>query len=141
MQKSSRRAFLILGVLPAVAFVVGCSGGGGGGGGTTPPPTTFGITGVLKDTSTGIPVKGRVVAVKNDATHKTTTDASTGAFTIVNIPTADISSAGLVRLVVSESTGFVDGEVNVDVAHASGNPKNVGTVNVDISGSPPPPPL
>jgi hypothetical protein len=137
------RALLVIGLLPVLAFAAGCGGGGGGGGGGeggNTIPTSFNMAGTLKDTATGIAVKGRVVSVKNDASHHATTD-STGHFVISNVPGADVASNGFLTLVVAESSGFVDGDVSANVGAASGDPRDVGTMDINISGSPPPPPL
>ena len=134
-----------------VILLAGCGGGGGGdngnnGTGTTGTttgtatggqPQTTTITGVLKDTKTGIVLRNLVVTVQG--TTLKGTSGSIGGFTIANVPLATET------LVVTDTCGHSVGQQTVDVSAATqtSNGRDVGTLSFSyLSGStgvPPPP--
>jgi hypothetical protein len=93
------------------------------------------VTGTLQDSSTGILLQNRTVTVSG--TSLTGTSNSAGVFSIASVPVTTII------LTVTDSNGASDGSSSaINLAKLSGNPRNVGTVSLDVTGSsPPPPPL
>ncbi|MDR3708510.1 MAG: carboxypeptidase-like regulatory domain-containing protein [Capsulimonadaceae bacterium] len=120
----------VLLALCSLALLAGCGGGGGGGGGSTNVVT---VTGTVLDELTAKPLAGRTVTLKGTA-QSGTTDAK-GVFTIANVTT------GSYTLVVTDSLGDTDGSVAVAVAGGNGGTDSLGSISVDTSSAPPPPPL
>jgi hypothetical protein len=128
--------------IAAAVLMTGCGGGGGGGGSSTTGGTTTGggstqtvsVTGVLKDKTTGNVLPSRTVSVEN--TSLSATSDSTGTFTIGSVPVESIT------LSIVDSNGTSDGTATYNLSSYSGNPRNIGTVTLDVSsdGGPPPPP-
>lgn len=127
----------LLACLAAIALLAaGCGGGGGGGGGNTGGGlnNTVTLTGVLADKTTGILLTNRVVAVQGTALAGVTNGQ--GQFSIAGVP------ATAVTLVVTDSIGSVDGTLAVNVTKLSGGgTRNAGTLVLDLSNLPPPPPI
>lgn len=130
---------VLLACLAAMALLAGC-GGGGGGGGTTGGTTggggnsTVTLTGVLADKTTGILLGNRTVVVQGTALAGVTN--AQGQFSIAGVP------ATAVTLVVTDSIGSLDGALPVNVAKLSGGgTRSAGTLTLDLSSLPPPPPI
>ena len=138
----SRRAFRLPLALAAIATAVllaGCGGGGGGGGSTsgggggTTTPLTVTVTGTLQDKSTGILLPNRTVVVHGSSLSGTSN--TQGQFTIGSVPITTIV------LDVTDNTGTADGSsAAIDLSKISGTTRNVGTIQLNVSGSSPPPP-
>jgi hypothetical protein len=130
------RAPLALAAAAVAVLLAGCGGGGGGGsssGGGGGTPKTVTITGTLQDKSTGILLPNRTVTVRNTSLSGTTN--TQGQFSIGSVPVTTIT------LDVKDSTGTSDGSSSaIDLSKISGTTRNVGTIQLDVSGTSPPPP-
>ncbi|MDR3711044.1 MAG: carboxypeptidase regulatory-like domain-containing protein [Capsulimonadaceae bacterium] len=116
-------------VLSAATLLAGCGGGGGGNSGSN----VVTVNGKVADKLTSKPLASRVVSLSGTS-FSATTDAS-GAFSFAGVTT------GTYTLVIKDSLGSTDGAVAVDVSGANGAADDLGTISIDTSGTPPPPPL
>lgn len=126
----------LLAVMTA-SLLAGCGGGGGSstpgtGGGGVVQPSTASIVGVLQDKATGILLPGRTVTVQG--TSLTGISDGNGAFAIGSVPLSSVT------LVIVDAAGATDGMYSVDIGKISGNPRNVGTIQLAVSTSGPPAP-
>lgn len=128
----------LLAVMTA-GLLAGCGGGGGGTIPITPvpgptQPSTASITGVLQDKATGTLLSGRTVTVQGTGLAGVTD--GNGAFSIANVPLSSVT------LVIIDAAGASDGFYSVDVSQVSGNPRNLGVIQLAVStGGPPAPPI
>ncbi len=118
-------------------LLAGCGGGGGGssspatgGGNPGPPPTsipsTASITGVLQDKTTGTLLPGRTVTVQGTSLAGVTD--GNGAFSIANVPITSVT------LVIVDASGTANGNFSADISKISGSPRNLGTIQLTVSG-------
>lgn len=117
-------------------LLTGCGGGGGGGsvtnpgsgggGGGTTQSSTASITGVLMDKATGNVLPGRTVTVQGTSLAGVTD--GNGAFAIGNVPTTSVT------LVIVDASGSPNGMFSVDISKISGSPRNLGTIQLTVSG-------
>lgn len=115
-------------------LLTGCGGGGstpttnggGGNGGSNPQTGTASITGVLQDKATGILLSGRTVTVQG--TSLAGVSDGNGAFSIANVPATSVT------LAIVDAGGTANGTYSVDISKISGSPRNVGTIQLTISG-------
>lgn len=124
--------------IAAAVLLAGCGGGGGGGGssstsggGTSGGTAT--ITGHLIDKTTTNVLPNRTVTVQGTSLNGVS-DAS-GNFAISSVPVTTIT---LSVVDSNKSPNGTDGPI--DLSKVNGNPKNLGTIVLDVSGSAPPPP-
>ncbi len=120
--------------IAALVLLTGCGGGGGGGGGGgASQPQSVTVTGTLKDKSTSNVLPNRTITVQN--TSLTGTSNSSGVFSISSVP------VGTITLVVKDSNGTSDGSSSaINLSNFSGDPRNVGTIVLDVNGTGPPKP-
>jgi len=122
----------------AAGLLTGCGGGGGGGsttatggsgggGGSTTQTSTASITGVLQDKATGLLLRGRTVTVQG--TSLAGVSDSNGAFSIANVPTTSVT------LVIVDASGTPNGMYSVDISKIGGSPRNIGTIQLAVSGN------
>ncbi len=133
-KKTSLRAFVPVLALLVTGLMTGC--GGGGGGGSTSPITnpipgpvqsnTATISGVLQDKASGTLLPGRTVTVQGTSLSGTTD--SNGAFAIANVPTTTVT------LVIVDASGAPNGTYSADISKISGSPRNLGTIQLTVSG-------
>lgn len=123
-------------VLGASALLSGCGGGGSSStstGSSAGFQATVSITGTLVDQLTQMPLVSRTVTVAG--TSLSTLTNSSGVFIIADVP------VGTQELLITDSLGNTDGSTSVVVFEASDGTDDLGTLAINTSNSPPPPPL
>lgn len=124
-------AGMMLAAIAAFALLTGCGGGGGGSGSSQPQTVT--VTGTLQDKATGLALPNRTVTVQNSSLSGTSN--SSGVFSINNVPVSTIT------LTVKDSNGTSDGNSSaINLSNLSGNPRNVGIIQLAVNGTGPPSP-